>query len=267
MHKMDFLANSWVSCCWVILEFDDASLRIAPGAGNYITRTYVLFRTKFEKRPSFDFLSVLYTRGYFHASPTWLSLLGCFQGFFSEQACSLVFPHQGRLVLALYRLTLPNGYFLLWFYHGFFFRSSLTGIFNVVYSTPAFYACRSHVCCLIFNMVYSPLFLTWSNPPLHFYTSRYLVKLCMMLAVQSCVRGGQMGGSVRCVQRRRRDEWAAGSYTFPGGRWQGASRRWRGRWDRRRSRRCGWRFRFGWGAQAGRLSCLHLNVGRRMARF
>ena len=64
----------------------------------------------------------------------------------------------------------------------FFFRSSLTGIFNVVVS---------------------PLFLTWSTPPPHFYTSRYLVKLRMKLAAPWYVQGGQMGENVAAAALRQ----------------------------------------------------------------
>ncbi len=154
---------------------------------------------------------MLYTRVVLCASPTRLFLLGCFQGFFSEQTCSSVFQHQGCLILAMYRLTLPHGYFFTWFFHGFFFRSSLTGIFNVVFSPlfltwstppPLFYTCRYHVWRLIFNVVFSPLFLTWSTPPPHFYTSRYLVKLRMKMAAQCYVQGGQKGGNVPAAVRR-----------------------------------------------------------------
>jgi hypothetical protein len=52
-------------------------------------------------------------------------------------------PAPGLFVLALYKLTLPHGYFLTWFFHGFFFRSSLTGIFNVVFSPLFFYVVYS----------------------------------------------------------------------------------------------------------------------------
>ena len=90
-------------------------------------------------------------------------------------------PAPGLFVLALYKLTLPHGYFFTWFFHGFFFRSSLTGIFNVVFS---------------------PLFFTWSTPPPHFYTSRYLVKLRMKMAAQCYVQGGQKGGNVPAAVRR-----------------------------------------------------------------
>jgi hypothetical protein len=96
----------------------------------------------------------------------------------------------------------------------FFFRSSLTGIFNVVFSPlfltwytppPHFYTrtCRYHVYGLIFNVVFSLLFLTWSTPPSHFYTSRYLVKLRMKLAAPWYVQGGQMGENVAAAALRQ----------------------------------------------------------------
>jgi len=121
-------------------------------------------------------------------------------------------PAPGPFVLTMYKITLPHGYFFTWFFHGFFFRSSLTGIFNVVFSPlfltwytppPHFYTCRYHVFGLIFNVVFSPLFFTWSTPPPHFYTSRYLVKLRMMLAVPWYVQGGQMDENVAAAAARR----------------------------------------------------------------
>jgi hypothetical protein len=173
---------------------------------------------------------VLYTRVILHVSPPRLFLLGCFQGFFSEQACSLVFPHLGCLILAMYRLTLPHGYFLTWFFQGFFFRSPLTGIFNVVVSPlfltwstppPHFYTYRYHVLSLIFNVVFSPLFLTWSTPPPLLYTSRYLAKFRMRLAAQCYVQGGQMGGNVAAAARRP----GSGKLHVSG--WEGAGVAWR----------------------------------------
>ena len=121
-------------------------------------------------------------------------------------------PAPGPFVLTMYKITLPHGYFFTWFFHGFFFRSSLTGIFNVVFSPlfltwytppPHFYTCRYHVWRLIFNVVFSPLFLTWSTPPPHFYTSRYLVKLRMKLAAPWYVQGGQMGENVAAAALRQ----------------------------------------------------------------
>ncbi len=154
---------------------------------------------------------MLYTRVVLRASPTRLFLLGWFQCFFSEQTCSSVFPHQGCLILTMYRLSLPHGYFFDVVLPRFFFRSSLTGIFNVVVSPlfltwstppPHFYTCRYHVWHVIFNVVFSPLFFTWSTPPPHFYTSRYLVKLCMKMAAQCYVQGSQKGGNVPAAVRR-----------------------------------------------------------------
>ena len=91
-------------------------------------------------------------------------------------------PAPGPFVLTMYKITLPHGYFFTWFFHGFFFRSSLTGIFNVVFA---------------------PLFFTWSTPPPHFYTSRYLVKLRMKLAAPWYVQGGQMGENVAAAALRQ----------------------------------------------------------------
>ena len=121
-------------------------------------------------------------------------------------------PTPGLFVLAMYKLTLPHGYFFDVVLPRFFFRSSLTGIFNVVVSPlyltwytppPHFYTCRYHVFCLIFNVVFSPLFFTWSTPPPHFYTSRYLVKLHMKLAAPWYVQGGQTGENVAAAALRK----------------------------------------------------------------
>jgi hypothetical protein len=43
----------------IFFESVDASIRIAPRLPVALIRTYISFRTRFEKRPSFDFLSVL----------------------------------------------------------------------------------------------------------------------------------------------------------------------------------------------------------------
>jgi hypothetical protein len=51
-----------------------ASLRIAPGAGNYLTRTYVSFCIRFDKESHLGFFYLLYTRGIF----TWLSYMVIF---------------------------------------------------------------------------------------------------------------------------------------------------------------------------------------------